>query len=76
LSPQIWRWQSGKLDGRVPVTLVDLFYWLFVAAACTALSISLVGFARNRLAVGQTLAELLAKQKAASQASPSPSKAP
>jgi hypothetical protein len=76
LSPQIWRWQSGKLDGRVPVTLVDLFYWLFVAAACTALSISLVGFARNRLAVGQTLAELLAKQKAASQASPSTSKAP
>ncbi len=76
LSPQIWRWQTEKVDGKVPVALIDLFYWLFVVAVCTSLSIALVGFARNRLEVGQTLSEMLAKSKAAAQASPSPSKTP
>lgn len=72
LSPQIWRWQTGK----APVALVDLFYWVFVVAACMLLSIVLVGHARHRLEVGQTIAEMLAKSKAASQASPSPAKTP
>jgi len=76
LSPQVWRWQTGKVDGKVPVALVDLFYWLFVVAVCTSLSIALVRHAHHRLEVGQTLAEMLAKSKAAAQASPSPSKTP
>lgn len=77
LSPQVRRWmRTPPEEGPVPFSLVDLFYCVFVAAVCTSLSIALVGFARHRLDVGQTYAELLAKSKAAAQASPSPSKTP
>jgi hypothetical protein len=76
LSPQIWRWQSAKVDGKVPFALVDLFYWLFVVAACTALSIALVGHARHRLDVGATYAEAIARMKASQQSISSPAKSP
>jgi len=77
LSPQVQCWmRTPPEEGPVPFTLVDIFYCVFVAAVCTSLSIALVGFARNRLEVGQTLAEMLTKSKTAAQASPSPSKTP
>jgi hypothetical protein len=77
LSPQVRRWsRTPPKDSPVPVSLVDLFYWVFAAALCTSLAIGLVGFARQRLDVGQTLAEMLARSKSAAQASPSPTKTP
>lgn len=76
LSPQIWRWWSEKGDGPVSVAIADLLYWVFVTAACTALSIALVGHARHRLDVGKTYAEALARMRASQQAIPSPTKTP